>query len=189
MSVGSGRAVVAALATLGCCLLTAPAANADFEDLLDPFFGAVSVGPDLGDAGAVDLPEVSDVSSVLNDPLAQLEQLFHDSPGPAGAEEHASAPSDTGHDNSPGSGHSTSDTDSGNSSSNNSSSLPKFSMPSGGNGGGGSGGGGNGAGGSGGGGNGGGGNPGNGGAKTKSNTSRPGPAPEGTAPGEAPALP
>ncbi|MEB3062383.1 hypothetical protein [[Mycobacterium] zoologicum] len=182
MSVGSGRVVVAALATLGCCLLTAPAASADFEDLFDPFFGVASAGPDLGDAGAVDVPEVADVNSVLNDPLAQLDQLFHSSPAPSGADEQASARADS-HDDTTGSGHSNSD-DSNNSSSNNSSSLPKFSMPSGGNGGGGSGGGGNG-----GGGNGGGGNPGNGGAKTKSNTSRHGPAPEGAAPGEAPALP
>ena len=186
MSVGSGRVVVAALATLGCCLLCAPAANADFEDLLDPFFGAALAGPDLGDTGAVDLPEVADVNSVLNDPLAQLEQLFHDSPGQT--DEHASTPTDTGHDDTTGSGNGNADNHSGDASSANSSSLPKFSMPSGGSGGGGSGGGGSGGGGSGGGGNGGG-NPGNSGAKTKSNTSRPGIAPEGAALGETPPSP
>lgn len=178
---------VAALAALGCCLLSAPTANADFDDLLDTVLGAATAGPDLGDVGGVPADLGSfDVQNVLNDPLAQLDQVFHGSTGQLGLGEPASGPADTSHDTGTtpdtpagttpetgsGSGATTGSEQTGSGgNSSNSSSLPKFSLPSGGNGGGGSGGGGNGGGGNG---------AGNNAAKTKSNTSgtNAGPTPQ-----------
>ncbi|MEB3031240.1 hypothetical protein [[Mycobacterium] nativiensis] len=199
---GAGRgwkhSSVAALAALGCCLLSAPTANADFDDLIDSVLGAATAGPDLSDVGGVpaDLGTF-DVQNVLNDPLAQLDQVFHDSPGQLGLGEPTSGPADTSHgtgttpdtpsgttpDSGSGSGATTGSEHQGSGgNSSNSPSLPKFSLPSGGNGGGGSGGGGNGGGGNGG---------GNNAAKTKSNTSanRPGTGPDSAAPGDVPATP
>ncbi|MEB3020466.1 hypothetical protein [[Mycobacterium] crassicus] len=193
---------VAALAALGCCLLSAPTANADFDDLIDSVLGAATAGPDLGDVGGVpaDLGTF-DVQNVLNDPLAQLDQVFHDSPGQLGLGEPTSGPADTGHgtgttpdtptgttpDSHPdsGSGSTTGSEHQGSGgNSSNSPSLPKFSLPSGGSGNGGSGGGGNGGGG---GGNGGGNNA----TKTKSNSSanRAGAGRGSATPGDVPAAP
>lgn len=154
--------VAVTMLSAGLCLFAAPAAHADFDDLLDTVIGAATAGTDqLADVAdipgsAVDL----DVSSVLQDPLAQLDQLFHE-PAAAGASADAdtsagdgsAAPGDTD------SGTSTGDQNDENSG--NSLNLPKLSMPSGGNGSGGNGGGS--------GGNGGG--PASHGAKAKANTS------------------
>lgn len=153
----------------GLCLFAAPAAHADFDDLLDTVIGAATAGTDqLADVAdipgsAVDL----DMSSVLQDPLAQLDQLFHE-PAAAGASADADTSADTG-SAAPG------DTDSGTSTgeqndenSGNSLNLPKLSMPSGGNGSGGNGGG---SGGNGGGSGGNGSGPASHGAKAKANTS------------------
>ncbi|WP_234821447.1 hypothetical protein [Mycolicibacter virginiensis] len=170
------RAAARTTATIvfaGFCLLVAPAAHADFEDLLDTVIGAASTGPDPVDiadlpAGSLDL----DASGVLQDPLAQLDQVLHGEPGqlipePATAgtpaESNPGDPSDTNSgapgDTTPNPGNG--EHQAGNSeNSNNPTSFPKFSMPGGGNGGGGSGGGGNGS-----------GAPGANNAKTKSNTS------------------
>lgn len=175
---------VAALATLGCCLLSAPVANADFDDLLDVVLGAATAGPDLGDLGGIpgDLGAF-DVHDFLQDPLAQLDQAFHDSPGQFGLGEPDSGSADASHDpgtapdttpdTTPDQGSGTtpdhgsgsdSEHDSSGGNSSNSPSLPKFSMPSGGNGGGGNGGGS-------GGGPGGSGGSGNGATKARANTS------------------
>ncbi|MGV0748920.1 hypothetical protein [Mycolicibacter minnesotensis] len=153
-------------------------AHADLDDLLDTVIGAVSAGPDPVDiadlpAGSLDL----DASGVLQDPLAQLDQLLHGEPGqlspePATAGTPAEATSGTPPDTNSGAPGDTNSTpgngehQAGNSeNSNNPTNFPKFSMPGGGNGGGGSGGGGNGS-----------GAPGANNTKTKSNTSaaRPG---------------
>lgn len=165
---GSGRGLkhssVAALVTLGCCLLSAPTANADFDDLIDTVLAAATTGPDPADlAGIPGGFGDFDVNSVLDDPLAQLDQVLHGAPGQLGLGEPESAPADTTHDpdtppdtthdsgttpgTTPGAGsgattgseHGTSSGSSGNSPS-----LPKFSMPSSGSGGGGNGGGGSG---------------------------------------------
>ncbi|UVO13720.1 hypothetical protein NM962_06455 [Mycobacterium sp. SVM_VP21] len=164
--------MTATIVSAGFCLLVAPAAHADLDDLLDTLIGAVSAGPDPVDvadipAGSLDL----DASGVLQDPLAQLDQVLHDAPGqfspePATAgtpaETNPGTPADT--DSGAPGGTTPTPTDgehhTGNSeNSNNSNSFPKLSMPSGGNGGGGSGGSGNGA-----------GSPGGNGNKVKSNT-------------------
>lgn len=168
---GSGRGqraaarVTATVVSAGLCLLVAPAAHADLDDLLDTVIGAASAGPDPVDvvdipAGSVDL----DASGVLQDPLAQLDQVLHGAPGqlspePATAGTPTEANSDSPSDTTPAPANGEHQT--GNSeNSNNSSSFPKLSMPSGGNGGGGSGGGGNGS-----------GAPGGNNNKTKANTS------------------
>ncbi|WP_231383941.1 hypothetical protein [Mycobacterium sp. UM_WGJ] len=143
--------VTATIVSAGFCLLVAPAAHADLEDLLDIVIGAASAGPDPVDvadlpAGSVDLA----ASGVLQDPLAELDQLLHGEPGqlspePA-TESSPGTPTDTNSGDTtptPANGeHHTGDSEN----SNNSTSFPKLSMPSGGNGGGGSGGGGNGSG-------------------------------------------
>ena len=126
--------MTATIVSAGFCLLVAPAAHADLDDLLDMLIGAASAGPDPVDvadipAGSVDL----DASGVLQDPLAQLDQVLHDTD--------SGAPGDTTSTPADGEHHT------GNSeNSNNPTSFPKLSMPSGGNGGGGSGGSGNGSG-------------------------------------------
>jgi hypothetical protein len=161
---GTGRGVVTAFLALGCCLLAAPAVHADFDDLLDTVLGAanatdVDLGAFPGDAG--DLGNLGDLG-VLQDPLGQLDQLFHDTPGSADGTSDApvGATPDTHTDGTPdGTGSAEHDSDSG--SSNHLPSVPKFSLPS--NGSGGSGGGPGGSGGS--------GSPAGGGAKTKANTS------------------
>lgn len=110
---GSGIGVVAAAVALGCCL-SAPA-HADFDDLLDTVIGVADAGP--GDPGG--LPADSgDLGSlgVLRDPLGQLDQLFHDTPG-----ESDGTPTDT-------------DADHEGSGSNNLPSVPKFGIPGTGNG-------------------------------------------------------
>ncbi|WP_409436182.1 hypothetical protein [Mycobacterium sp. SMC-14] len=165
--------VTATIVSAGFCLLVAPAAHADLDDLLDTLIGAASAGPDPVDvadipAGSLDL----DASGVLQDPLAQLDQVLHDAPGqfspePATAgspaEVNPGAPSDTD-SGAPGETTPTpadGEHHTGNSeNSNNPTSFPKLSMPSGGNGGGGSGGSGNGS-----------GAPGGNNNKVKSNTS------------------
>lgn len=173
---GRGHRMAAArgavtMLSVGFCLLTAPAAHADLDDLLDTVIGAASA-VDVADVPGdpVDL----DASGVLQDPLTQLDQLFHDSPGQLGSESapaDAGAPTDVGISGdgaptNPGDTNSTpggaehDGSNSGNSS--NTPSLPKFSMPSSGSGSGGSGSGGS------------GGGPGSSaakGAKTKANTS------------------
>lgn len=106
---GSGRGlraparVTAAMVSAGFCLLAAPAAHADFEDLIDTLIGAASAGPiDVADipSGSMDL----DAAGVLQDPLAQLDQVLHgspDQPSPepatagASTETNPDAPSDT----------------------------------------------------------------------------------------------
>ena len=146
--------VTATIVSAGFCLLVAPAAHADLDDLLDTVIGAVSVDAapiDVADipAGPVDLA----ASGVLQDPLAQLDQVLHDAPGQSGPEAvTAGAPTQTNPDSpsdtNPGAPGDTTPTPAngehqpGNSeNSNNSTGFPKLSMPSGGNGGGGSGGG------------------------------------------------
>lgn len=169
---GTGQGVVTALlAALGCCLLAAPAAHADFDDLLDTVLGAataadVDLGGIPGDPG--DLGDIGDLG-VLQDPLGQLDQLFHDTPSSADSTPDTPAdgapdtPADGTPDGTPdGTGSAEHGSESG--SSNNLPSIPKFSIPSTGSGSGGSGGGGSG-------GSGGGGGPAVGGAKTKANTS------------------
>lgn len=156
---GSGRGVVTAFLALGCCLLAAPAAHADFDDLLDTVLGAATAGADVDLGGLpADSVDLGDLGA-FQDPLAQLDQLFHDTPGPtdgtpeaptdgtpdAPAEAGPGAPTDTTSDTPTGAEH---HGESGNS--NNLPSLPKFSIPSTGSGSGGSGGGGGGPGGSGG---------------------------------------
>lgn len=170
--------VTATIVSAGFCLLVAPVAHADLDDLLDTVIGAASAGPDPVDiadlpAGSLDL----DASGVLQDPLAQLDQLLHGEPGqlspePATAGTPAEATPGTPPDANSGTPGDTNSTpgngehQAGNSeNSNNPTNFPKFSMPGGGNGGGGSGGGGNGS-----------GAPGANNTKAKSNTSaaRPG---------------
>lgn len=173
---GLKHSSVAALVALGCCLLSAPAANADFDDLLDTVLAAATAGPDPADLAGIpgDLGGFGDfdVHGVLDDPLAQLDQALHGAPGQLGLGEPDSGPADTTHDTGTtpdttpgatpdagsGSG-STTGSEHGTSggSSANSPSLPKFSMPSGGNGGSGGGPGGS------------GGSSGNGATKTKAN--------------------
>lgn len=172
---GWGRGVVAAVLALSSCLLAAPAAHADFDDLLDTLFGAgVDVDPGALPADSADIGDLG----VLQDPLSQLDQLFHDSPSSAdgnpeeSGEPAAGAPTDGPSDSTAGGEHSG---ESGGS--NNLPNLPKFSMPgsgSGGSGGGPGGGSGGGPGGS------GGSNPGT--AKTKANTNGTGGAPVTPAP-------
>jgi len=153
---------VAALVALGCCLLSTPAANADFDDLLDTVLGAATVGPDPGDLAGIpaDLGAIGDfdVHGVLEDPLAQLEQVLHGTPGQLVLGEPESGPADPTHDpdttpepthdpdTTPGAGSGATGSEQGNSGggSGNSASLPKFSMPGSGSGGGGNGGGGSG---------------------------------------------
>lgn len=159
--------MTAGAAVAGLCLLLAPAAHADLDDLLDTVIGAASAAADPVDAvgipdGSVDL----DASGVLQDPLVQLDQLLHGSSGQAEPEPAGTNP-DTSADANQGTPADTSGTStgaehqSGNSeNSNNSTSFPKLSMPSGGSGGSGSGGSGN-----------GGGSGGQAGNRTKSNTS------------------
>jgi len=164
--------MTATMVSAGFCLLVAPVAHADLEDILDMVIGTAGVGPDPVDvvdlpAGSVDL----DASGVLQDPLAQLDQVLHGEPGqlspePATAGTPAEADPDTPsgtHSGAPGDTNPTpsnGEHQAGNSeNSTNSNSFPKLSMPSGGNGGG-SGGGGNGS-----------GAPGGNNTKTKSNTS------------------
>lgn len=154
---GSVRGVVTAFLTLGCCLLAAPTAHADFDDLLDTVLGAATAGADVDPGGLLpaDTGDLGDLG-VLQDPLAQLDQLFHDTPGAADATSAHGTP-DSPTDATPvegtpdgaehGSGAPSGDTPGGaehgseSSSSNNTPSLPKFSLPSTGNGSGGSGGG------------------------------------------------
>ncbi|GFG71905.1 hypothetical protein MSEN_36250 [Mycolicibacter senuensis] len=143
--------------------MAAPAAHADFDDLLDPLLGA-GADPDWGGLPP-DSADIGDLG-VLQDPLSQLDQLFHDSSSPADgpAESAPGAPTNDPSDSTEGDEHS-----SASGGSNNLPSLPKFGMPgsgSGGSGGGPGGGSGGGPGGS------GGSNP--GAAKTKANTSSAG---------------
>lgn len=164
---GSGRGVVTAFLALSCCLLAAPTAHADFDDLLDTVLGAASAGADVDPGG---LPADADLGDlgVLQDPLGQLDQLFHDTPGsgdgtpeaptaagPDASTDHPSEPTTSGEHSGESSG------------SNHLPSLPKFSMPSSGSGG---------SGGSGGGPGGGSGGSNTGATKTKANTSATSPA-------------
>lgn len=148
---GSGRGVAAAVLALSCCLLSAPAANADFDDLFDIVFGAAG-GVDV-DPGDLPLdPGGFDVSQVLQDPLAQLDQLFHDAPGEPDAGS-AADPGPGDHTGSDSDGEATPPADNtgapsgsprhdGNSeNSNSTSNFPKMPGGGGGNGGGGNGGG------------------------------------------------
>ena len=146
---GAVWGVVTAFLALGCCLLSAPAAHADLDDLFDTVIGAAD-GADPGAIpdGSADLADLG----VLNDPLAQLDQVFHETPGPAAATP-GGVPMDAGSgvptggtpDSAPGTEHG----DDGGSS-HNLPNVPKFSMPGSGSGGsGGSGGGPGGSGGSG----------------------------------------
>lgn len=140
---GVGLATVTAVVALGCCLLSAPAAHADFDDLLDTIIGAASAGADVDLAGIpAGFGDIGDLG-VLNDPLSQLDQLFHDAPGPADTppDGTSDAPADGSPDAPAGATHDTTEHSSEGGSSNSSSSLPKFSMPSTGSGSGGSGGG------------------------------------------------
>lgn len=161
---GSGAGVVAAFLALGCCLLAAPTAHADFDDLLDGIFGAATAGADV-DLGAIPAEpgDLGDLGGVLQDPLGQLDQLFHqgagDDPTPDTAGSGASS------DGTPDT-HTGADENEGGSSHNSLPSMPKFSLPSSGSGGSGGGSGGSGGGG------GGGGAP-----RTKSNTSATNAAP------------
>lgn len=143
---GSRAGVVAAFLALGCCLLAAPTAQADFDDLLDSIVGAATAGADA-DPGALpaDPGDLGDLGGVLQDPLGQLDQLFHqgagDDPTPDSPEASSDGTPDphTGAENEDGSSHSSVP------------SLPKFSLPGSGSGSGGSGGGSGGSGGGGGG--------------------------------------
>jgi len=145
---GSVRGVVTALLALGCCLLSAPDARADLDDLLDTVIGEAVAGVDPGglpaDSGDLDVP------GVLDDPLNGLDRVLQGTPGAAPADGTADAPADAGHEGGSGS----------------MPSVPKVSIPSTGSGSGGSGSGGSGSGGSG----------GSGGARTKANTSAAAPA-------------
>lgn len=165
---GSVRGVVTAFLTLGCCLLAAPTAHADFDDLLDTVVGAATAGADVDPAGLLpaDPGDLGDLG-VLQDPLTQLDQLFHDAPGTADATPGYGTPDSptdaTPADGTPGGAEHGSESDD----SNNTPSLPKFSLPSTGNGSGGSGGSGGGPGGS------GGSSAGNGAKKANSSASKP----------------
>ncbi|MDQ2627173.1 MAG: hypothetical protein M3Y90_09260, partial [Actinomycetota bacterium] len=116
---GSGRRVVTALLAVSCCLLAAPAAHADFDDLLDPLLGA-GADPDWGGLPP-DSADIGDLG-VLQDPLSQLDQLFHDSSSPADgpAESAPGAPTNDPSDSTEGDEHS-----SASGGSNNLPSLPK----------------------------------------------------------------
>lgn len=144
---GSGRGPklgsIATFVALGCCLPSAPTAYADFDDLFDNVIGAAAAGAEQTDlAGVVGDPGDLgglDIHGVLNDPLAQLDQMFHttpDAPASAGPDAGPDAPAgpDGGNDANAGAEHS-----SEGGSSNNLPGLPKFSLPSTGSGSGGSG--------------------------------------------------
>ncbi|BBX24262.1 hypothetical protein MTER_36730 [Mycolicibacter terrae] len=157
---GSVRGAVTAFVALGCCLLAAPTAHADFDDLLDTVLGAAAAGADLGPGEIpADPGDLGDLG-VLQDPLGQLDQLFHETPGSVDADPAYGAPDSPAHGapDSPGDGGygAPSGTTPGGAEHNSEGegserlpSLPKFSIPSTGNGSGGSGGSGGGSGGSG----------------------------------------
>ncbi|MEO6794408.1 MAG: hypothetical protein ABI253_14760 [Mycobacterium sp.] len=144
---GSGRGLITAVVALGCCLLSAPTAHADLDDLFDTVIGGAAAGTDQ-----VDLADVPgdpgdfgglDIHGVLDDPLTQLDQVLHGAPGQLGSEP---APVDSAPGAATGAAPGAErPAESG--SSGGAPSLPKFSLPnapsggSGGSGGGGSGGG------------------------------------------------
>lgn len=129
----TARGAVTALLSVGICLFAAPVAHADIEDLLD-----TDIGPASAEApGAPGDPAALDASGVLQDPLAQLAQLFRSAPAESGSEPRPAAKPDE--DDTP-----TYEQD--DSSSDNSLKFPKVSLPSSGNGSGGNGGGSNGSG-------------------------------------------
>ena len=145
---GRGRRVATARGTatvlsVGICLFAAPAAHADLEDLLDAVIGAASAGADPVDvADLAGSPVDLDASGVLQDPLAQLDQLFHDTAGQS-APAAEGAPADTANpgDTTPASPGQDTTHDgaehAGNNSDNSSNpgGFPKLGMPGGGNGG------------------------------------------------------
>lgn len=144
---GSGVRVVTAVLALGCCLLAAPAAHADFDDLLDTVIGAAAAGTDVDLAGVpVDAVDFGDLGGVLQDPLGQLDQVLHDAPGYPDTPADTGTPGDTGApaDGAPADGSPETGTGAEHHSEDGSGrlpSIPKFSMPSSGSGSGGNGGG------------------------------------------------
>src|SRR5690625_1312655 len=85
---GSVRGVVTALLALGCCLLSAPDAHADLDDLLDTVIGEAAAGVEPGG-----LPADS----------GDLDRVLQGAPGAAPADGTADAPADDGHEGGSGS--------------------------------------------------------------------------------------